>query len=445
MEVRLTESDLSQVEMEKRRKQVEINRKKVRERGKSVILTTLSNPAGIEIPYETKEYPVEDVVLYSSKVGPENRMLGHHYECVITFRGVEFYSMEQLYSSLKFNERPYILDDIMTAPNGVTAKRRSHKYQDMYLYDSDFNLKHARLNVMVFLFKYLSVPEFRNRLRELRNATLFENKGDYEGGNRYDETGTKLVGRNSDGRAMMAVRDMMLEREDKAIAEAEAQKGGALTSEERETVLKGVLDAVREEFENDPQVKADSDNVINYIFEHQDIIPLKRYWPKEDAKVLLVEFDDCVFDTSADDAVRKAPGARITAWVRFFNEYIPQYKLHDGWREVFDWAKKNDVMIGVMGKAKAELVRRTFAEYDFPCHAVVYAGRAGRQHGYDIMDRMKVRPHQILGYVGSSLLGQRQAKQCGFKFIGSSWGAVKSFKGETCIASPKDLLKMFVH
>ena len=52
MEVRLTESDLSQVEMEKRRKQVEINRKKVRERGKSVILTTLSNPAGIEIPYE---------------------------------------------------------------------------------------------------------------------------------------------------------------------------------------------------------------------------------------------------------------------------------------------------------------------------------------------------------------------------------------------------------
>jgi hypothetical protein len=183
--------------------------------------------------------------------------------------------------------------------------------------------------------------------------------------------------------------------------------------------------------------------VINYIFEHQDIIPLKRYWPEEGSKVLLVEFDDCVFDTSADDEVRKAPGAKITAWVRFFNEYIPKYKLYEGWQEVFDWAKENNVMIGVMGKAKAELVRKTFAKYDFPCNAVVYAGRAGRQHGYDIMDRMKVRPHQILGYVSGSLLGQRQAKRCGFKFIGSTWGSVKSFKGETCISSPKELLQLY--
>lgn len=437
MAVELTVNDLSPDEMEIRRALVQINRAKVRLQGKDVILK------GVEIPYEVREYPVEDVILYSSKADPENRMLGHHYECIIRFRGVEFYSMEQLYSSLKFNERPYIVEDIMTAPDGVTAKKRSHKYKDLCLYDSDFNLKHARLNAMVILFKYLSVPEFRNRLRELRDRILFENKGKYEGGNRYDETGTRLIGRNSDGKAMMAVRDMMLMREDKAIAEAAEKKGGALTPEEREEVILTVLDEVRNEYENDPQVKQDSDKVIEYIYEHQDIIPLKRYWPNEGSKVLLVEFDDCVFDTSADDEVRKARGAEITAWTRFFREYIPQYKLHDGWKEVFDWAKKNDVLIGVLGKAKAELVRRTFAEHGLPCNGVVYAGKASRQNGYDIMDKMKVRPHQVLGYVSGSLLGQRQARACGFRFIGSTWGSVKSFNGETCIDSPRKLLNMF--
>ena len=102
MPVVLTEADLSAEEMQKRMEQVERNRAIVRSRDKQVILD------GIEISVESGEYPIEDVILYSSKVEPENRMLGHHYECIITFRGVEFYSMEQLFSSLKFNERPYI-------------------------------------------------------------------------------------------------------------------------------------------------------------------------------------------------------------------------------------------------------------------------------------------------------------------------------------------------
>lgn len=436
MAVVLTEADLSAVEKQKRREHVEKNRAIVKSRDKQVIL------GGIEIPVESGEYPIEDVILYSSKVEPENRMLGHHYECIITFRGVEFYSMEQLFSSLKFNERPYILEDIMTAPDGVTAKKRSHVYMKQYLYDSDFNLKSARLNAMCFLFKYLSVPEYRNRLRELRGRTLFENKGEYEGGNRMDPTKKKLLGFNTDGKAMMAVRDMMLKYEDEAIAAAEADKGCALTDKEREDVLQGVLDVVREKFENDETVKADSDNVIKYIYEHTDTIPLKRYWPKPAAKAILVEFDNCVFDTSADDNVRKT--ARVSYWPTFYREYIPQYKLYDGWKELFEWAKENEIMIGVLGKAKADLVRKTFETYGLPCDAVVYAGRPGRQHGYDLIDYLKIRPDQVLCYVSGSAAGLKQAKENGFRFIAATWGAQSSeiFGGTETISSPVELKKL---
>ena len=436
VEVPLTAEDLSSEEQSKRAATMLLNRAKHKAQGKNVILD------GVEIKYEKRSYPISDVVLYSSKVEPKNRMLGHHYECLITFRGVEFYGVEQMHSALKFNERPYILNDIMTADSGVQAKSRSHKYADMYLYDSDYNLKDARITALCFLFKYLSVKEYRDRMRELRGKTLFENKGSYEGGNRMNEDKTMLIGNNGDGRSMMAVRDMMLKYEDEAIAEAEQKKGCSLTDTERDEVLNGVLVAVRRKFESDPQVKADSDNVIEYIKTHNDIIPLKRYWPGENAKAIIVEFDNCVFDTSADDEVRKAKGAKITNWNKFYKEYIPKYRLHNGWRKVFEWADANGVLIGVLGKAKTDLVRRTFETNGIRYNAIEYASNASRQHAYDIIDGLKVRPEQVLCYISGSKQGVKQAKEGGFRFMGATWDATDTscFNGLDTIASPNDII-----
>ena len=413
-----------------------LNKAKHKAQGKNIILD------GVELKSEEWAYPIDDVILYSSKVEPENRMLGHHYECLITFRGVEFYGVEQMHSALKFNERPYILNDIMTAESGVQAKSRSHKYAKMYLYDSDYNLKDARITALCFLFKYLSVKEYRDRMRELRDRTLFENKGSYEGGNRMNEDGTMLIGNNGDGRSMMAVRDMMLRYEDEAIAEAEKKKGRSLTDTEREEVLNGVLLAVRRKFESDPQVKADSDNVIKYIKEHSDIIPLKRYWPGENAKAIIVEFDNCVFDTSVDDEVRKAKGAKITNWNKFYKEYIPQYRLHDGWRKVFEWADANGVLIGVLGKAKTDLVRRTFEANGLRYNAIEYASNASQQHGYDIIDGLKVRPEQVICYISGSKQGVKQAKESGFRFFAATWGTTdtKCFNGNETITTPINII-----
>ena len=434
--VPLTAEDLSPEEQSRRAATMLLNRAKHKAQGKNIILD------GVELKYEKRTYPIEDVILYSSKVEPENRMLGHHYECLITFRGVEFYGVEQMHSALKFNERPYILNDIMTAENGVQAKSRSHKYAKMYLYDSDYNLKDARITALCFLFKYLSVKEYRDRMRELRGRILYENKGKYEGGNRMSEDGTKLIGNNGDGRSMMAVRDMMLRYEDEAIAEAQQQKGRVLTDAERDEVINSVLDAVRTKFENDPQVKADSDNVIKYIKEHPDIIPLRRYWPGENAKAIIVEFDNCVFDTSVDDEVRKAKGAKITNWNKFYKEYIPQYRLHDGWRKVFEWADANGILIGVLGKAKTDLVRRTFEAYNIRCNAIEYASNASQQHGYDIIDGLKVRPEQVLCYISGSKQGVKQAKESGFRFLAATWDAkdIDALKNEQTISSPAEII-----
>ena len=436
VDVPLTAEDLSAQEQSKRADTVLLNKAKNKAQGKNVILD------GVEIKYEKRSYPISDVVLYDSKVEPENRMLGHHYECLITFRGVEFYGVEQMHSALKFNERPYILNDIMTAESGVKAKSRSHKYAKMYLYDSDYNLKDARITALCFLFKYLSVKEYRDRMRELRGRTLFENKRNYEGGNRMNEDGTMLIGNNGDGRSMMAVRDMMLKYEDEAIAQAEQHKGRSLTDTEREEVINSVLATVRTKFENDPQVKADSDNVIKYIKEHSDIIPLKRYWPGENAKAIIVEFDNCVFDTSVDDEVRKAKGAKVANWNKFYKEYIPKYKLHDGWREVFEWADANGILIGVLGKAKTDLVRRTFEANGIRYNAIEYASNASRQHGYDIIDGLKVRPEQVLCYISGSKQGVKQAKESGFRFFAATWDATdtKCFKGNETITAPIDII-----
>jgi hypothetical protein len=347
-----------------------------------------------------------------------------------------------MHYALKFNERPYILNDIMTAESGVQAKSRSHKYAKMYLYDSDYNLKDARITALCFLFKYLSVKEYRDRMRELRGRTLFEKKGAYEGGNRMNEDKTMLLGNNGDGRAMMAVRDMMLQYEDEAITLAERKKGSHLTSSEREDILNNVLASVREKFENNAQVKKDSDNIIKYITEHTDIIPLKRYWPNRSTKAILVEFDNCVFDTSVDNDVRKAKGTKVTNWTKFYKEYIPKYKLHDGWKEVFQWADKNGILIGVLGKAKTDLVRRTFDEYDLRYNAIQYASSANRQHGYDIIDGLKVIPQQVLCYVSGSKQGMKQAEISGFNFFGAVWDAAEqdAFNGAKTISSPSDII-----
>ena len=88
-----------------------------------------------------------------------------------------------------------------------------------------------------------------------------------------------------------------------------------------------------------------------------------------------------------------------------------------------EWADANGVLIGVLGKAKTDLVRRTFEANGIRYNAIEYASNASRQHGYDIIDGLKVRPEQVLCYISGSKQGIKQAKESGFRFIGATWDA----------------------
>ena len=74
-------------------------------------------------PFEEFFIPVSDCIQFHSKALPENKVLSNHYECIITFRGVEFYGLEQLYAALNFSDSPDVLKRIMKCKNGKAAKK----------------------------------------------------------------------------------------------------------------------------------------------------------------------------------------------------------------------------------------------------------------------------------------------------------------------------------
>ena len=116
--------------------------------------------------------------------------------------------------------------------------------------------------------------------------------------------------------------------------------------------------------------------------------------------------------------------------------------MHDGWRKVFEWADANGVLIGVLGKAKTDLVRRTFEANNIRCNAIEYANNASQQHGYNIIDGLKVRPEQVMCYVSGSKQGVKQAKESGFRFLAATWDAtdIDALANETTINNPADII-----
>ena len=57
------------------------------------------------------------------------------------------------------------------------------------------------------------------------------------------------------------------------------------------------------------------------------------------------------------------------------------------------------------------------------------------------VERQK-RMDQVLCYVSGSAAGLKQAKESGFRFIAATWGSepADTFKGETCMSSPEELI-----
>lgn len=407
-------------------------------------------------PYEEFHIPVSECIQFHSKALPENKVLSNHYECIITFRGVEFYGLEQMYAALNYSDSPSIVKQIMNCTSGKAAKKLCRdKYADKR--DWDFEEKRYRIIALCHLFKYLSVKEFRDRLRATYPQTLVEcpNGQDYHFGMVQNLETNVFEGNNCSGRTLMAVRDMMRAKEDYEVQYNEAlmdcEYSEAEKEEIREMYLETIMDEVRDFFENDKQVLKDSKPLFT-IIEKEGIPKAREKKPKplkvpdidRDTKCLVMDFDDTVFDTSADDVYRKCEGKKDMD--KAF-EMIPQYRLYDGWQEVFDWTKKHGVKVAVLSGASGKLIEAAFKHFRLPCDAVIgyqpYLEKPNPILGNMLMERLNIRESQII-LVGNSDKDDKQARGSQFRFIGATWHTNhKDYfreKGVQTISNPRELI-----
>jgi len=383
--------------------------------------------------YKYFDYKLQDIVQFHSQAYKENQVMSNHYNCIVKFRGVEFYGFEMMYHSMKFSEHPETLKEVMAAPSAERAKKISMEYRNLY-FDGSFKEKWYRVYVLSQLFKYLSVKEYRDRLRELRGQILVEcPNGHGTSAEATQNLDTNIFhGRNYSGRFTMLIRDMMLPLEDKAIAKKETELGRKLTDAEQDKAILDVCNEVRAYYENLPQVKADTDAVIDYIKDPKNGISLSRKKLKPYtkpvidwlSKAIIIDFDGCLFDTSIDDAIRKnAKGKRD--WDAIY-KLIPDYRLYDGWRDLLSWAKKSKVKIGILCNAQRELVEKAMKHFDLPFDFVVgfqpYLDYPNPIRGNQMLNNLNIREKQVI-YIGTTKDAEKQARCNQFKFVGGKWGA----------------------
>ena len=405
-------------------------------------------------PFEEFNIHVKDCIEFHSKALPENRVLSNHYDCIIRFRDCEFYSVEQLFLALTYSDSKKILREIMSCTSGIKAKSLcKHNYANDR--DWDFDEKQYRIIALCHLYKYLSVKEYRDRLRETYPQTLVEcpNGRDYDFGLVQNLETNLFEGNNCSGRTTMIVRDMMLDLENNAIKERETTLGRTLTNDEREETINEVCAEVRAKFDSDKIVLRDSRQLFKFI-EEENIPKIKTRRPAPMSvplidryhRCLVLDFDFTIFDTSVDNNYRKCSGKKD---LNKAFELIPEYKLYSGWREVFDWCVKNSVKIGVISEASRKLIETAFAHFSIPYDVVIgwqqYIDKPNPILGNQLMSKLNIREKQIV-YIGDSLMDDVQARCSKFRFYGAVWNDPDNepftSKGIPIVKHPVEIIKI---
>ena len=408
---------------------------------------------GIEFkPFEEFRIPVNECIQFHSKALPENKVLSNHYDCIIRFRDCEFFSLEQMFLGLTYSDSIKIMREVMNANSGIKAKKLCReKYADRR--DWNFEEKRYRIIALCHLYKYLSVKEYRDRLRETYPQTLVEspNGKDFHFGMVQNLETNIFEGNNCSGRTTMIVRDMMLKLENEAIKNREDELGRTLNVNEREAVVLEVCEEVRRKYDTDKNVLRDSRQLFKFI-EKENIPKIKKRRPipmempviDRSHRCLVLDFDMTIFDTSVDDAYRKCSGKKDMD--KAF-ELIPEYKLYEGFEEVFEWCKNNRTKIAILSGASKNLIETTFAHFKVPYDVIIgyqpYIEKPNPILGNMLMEKLNIREEQIV-YVGDSLMDDVQARSSKFRFYGSTWSGRENnlfeTKGIQTINSPTDII-----
>lgn len=408
-------------------------------------------------PNEWHEYPLGKCVQFHSKAEPENRVMSNHHDCIINFKGIEFYGVEQLFFALQFKESPEIIKGIMKQTSPTKTKSYCKEIDNYRDWDADANC--YRHIALCHFYKYLSYKPYRDRLRETYPNDLVEcpNGHDDDYGAVQNLDTNIFEGYNCSGRTTMAVRDMMIPLENKAVEEETRRKGRELSDEERETLCEALYAQMRQKMDNNETVIKDSQKILE-IIEKNKIPKTKKRRPEFEApptkdmetKCLILDFDNTLFDTSVDDEIRKNAKGRRN-WDKIFAS-IPQYTLYDGWREVFDWAKENNIKIGIISEASGELIEKTLEQFDLNCDSVV-----GYQAYYEKPNPLLFDwfTYNALGInlskeniisIGSTMIDEEMSRAANVRFVGAVWDSkeTEALK-QRCktIESPLEIMELF--
>jgi HAD superfamily hydrolase (TIGR01549 family) len=165
-------------------------------------------------------------------------------------------------------------------------------------------------------------------------------------------------------------------------------------------------------------------------------------------KALILDFDMTLFDTRADNDVRKAKKGKDIDWDEV-HSVIPQYRLYEGWREVFAWCKANNIKIGIVSTAKTELINRTLTHFDIECDAVVgwqlFHRKPSAKLVEMILKKLNVKCDEVIS-IGDSIIDKQMSDNGGVRFIGAIWDSedIDELQSCVCITTPSDIMTVTI-
>ena len=165
-------------------------------------------------------------------------------------------------------------------------------------------------------------------------------------------------------------------------------------------------------------------------------------------KALILDFDMTIFDTRADNDVRKAKKGKDIDWDEV-HSVIPQYRLYDGWREVFAWCKVNHIKIGILSTAKTELINRTLTFFGIECNAVVgwqlFHRKPSAKLVEMILKKLNVRCDEVIS-IGDSVVDKEMSDNGGVRFIGAIWDSedIDKLQDCICISTPSEIMNVVI-
>ena len=172
----------------------------------------------------------------------------------------------------------------------------------------------------------------------------------------------------------------------------------------------------------------------------------KNYTSSYNVNALILDFDHTIFNTDADSEVRKI--SKVKDWDLIYSK-IPEYKLYDGWREVFSEAKAKGIKIAIVSTAKKDLIQRTLKHFQLDCDVIVGWQRCYKKPNPKLiemaLDKLKVNKDEVIS-IGDAVVDKQMSDNDGVRFIGAIWDceheeSIQELKQGKVLNTPIDILR----